>query len=240
MNDIEESTKRTRQREISRRYIQIPVDFLIKHNITPNKISLIGFILSLIGSLLIAFGWMYAFLWFSWLVPAFIGLAGTFDLLDGEVARRTGKETPAGAYLDSILDRLSDALLILGLIYGGLIDYLLGYIILFLVIMISYTRSRAENEGVNMIGIGKMERAERILFLLFTIMIELIFYFSTELIFGAPTTVPIIPFITRIAVSPIFLIGIIIFIFTLVYTIIQRLSHTFKYLKNVSGNEEEI
>jgi len=239
VNDIEESTKRTRQREISRRYIQIPVDFLIKHNITPNKISLIGFILSLIGSLLIAFGWMYAFLWFSWLVPAFIGLAGTFDLLDGEVARRTGKETPAGAYLDSILDRLSDALLILGLIYGGLIDYLLGYIILFLVIMISYTRSRAENEGVNMIGIGKMERAERILFLLFTIMIELIFYFSTELIFGEPITV-FIPFITRVPVTPIFLIGIIIFIFTLVYTIIQRLSHTFKYLKNVSGNEEEI
>ncbi len=239
MNDIEESEKRTRQREISRRYIQLPVEFLIKHNFTPNKISLIGFILSVIGSFLIAIGWMYNSIWLSWIVPTFIGLAGTFDLLDGEVARRTGKETPAGAYLDSNLDRLSDALLILGLTYGGLINFLLGYVLLFLVIMISYTRSRAENEGVNMIGIGKMERAERILFLLFTIMGELIFYFSTELIFGEPITV-FIPFITRIAVSPIFLIGIIIFVFTLVYTIIQRLSFTSKNLKNSNVNGEEI
>jgi archaetidylinositol phosphate synthase len=239
LNETEDTEKRTRQREISIRYIDRPVEFLIRHNITPNKISVIGFILSLIGSFLIAVGWLYASLWFSWVVPAFIGLAGTFDLLDGEVARRTGKETPTGAYIDSNLDRLSDALFILGLIYGGLIDFLLGYIILFLIIMISYTRSRAENEGVNMKGIGFMERAERILFLLFTLIIELIFYFSTQLIFGAAITFSI-PYITRVQVTPIFLIGIIIFIFTLVYTIIQRLSFTFKNLKNVSVSDEEI
>jgi archaetidylinositol phosphate synthase len=239
LKEKKEIDKRTRQNEISRRFIGYPVDFLIKHNITPNKISFIGFILSLTGSFLIAIGGMYASIWFAWTVPAFIGLAGTFDLLDGEVARRTGKETPAGAYLDSNLDRLSDAFLVLGMSIGGLIDYFLGYIILFLMIMISYTRSRAENEGVDMKGIGFMERAERMLFLIFTIIIELIFYFSTALIFGEPVTI-FIPFITRVAVSPIFLIGIIIFIFLLVYTIIQRLSYTFKKLKNISNNDEEI
>jgi archaetidylinositol phosphate synthase len=239
LNEKKETDKRTRQIEISRKFIRIPVDFLIKHNITPNKISFIGFILILIGSFLIAIHWMYASLWFSWIVPAFIGLAGTFDLLDGEVARRTGKETPAGAYLDSNLDRLSDALLVLGMIIGGLLNYLLGYIILFLMIMISYTRSRAENEGVDMKGIGFMERAERMLFLIFTIIIELIFYFSTQLIFGEPITI-FIPFITQVPVSPIFLIGIIIFIFTLVYTIFQRLSYTFKKLKNTNDKVEEI
>jgi archaetidylinositol phosphate synthase len=239
VNEIEESEKRTRQMKFSNRFIQLPVEFLIKHNITPNKISFIGFILSSIGSFLLAIGWLYASIWFSWIVPVFIGLAGTFDLLDGEVARKTGKVTPAGAYLDSNLDRLSDALLILGLIYGGLIDFLLGYIILFLVIMVSYTRSRAENEGVNMKGIGFMERAERVLFLLFTIIIELIFYFSTWLMFGKPIAFSI-PFITRVRVTPIFLIGIIIFILTLFYTIIQRLSFTFRNLKNVQGNDEKI
>ncbi|MHA1931550.1 MAG: CDP-alcohol phosphatidyltransferase family protein [Promethearchaeota archaeon] len=239
MNEKEDTDKRTRQREFSNRYINIPVEFLIKHNFTPNKISIIGFILSLIGALLIAIGWLYAFLWLSWIVPAFIGLAGTFDLLDGEVARRTGKVTPAGAYLDSNLDRLSDAILILSLIYGGLINFLLGYIILFLVIMISYTRSRAENEGVDMKGIGFMERAERMLFLIFTLILELIFYFSTLLIFGEPITV-FIPFITRVPVTPIFLIAIIIFTFTLVYTIIQRLSFAFRNLKNVSVNDKEV
>jgi len=239
MNDTEEPEKRTRQREISRKYINIPVEFLIKHNLTPNKISIIGFTLSLIGSFLISIGWMYYSLWFSWMVPTFIGLAGTFDLLDGEVARRTGKVTPAGAYLDSNLDRLSDALLILGLTYGGLIDFLLGYVLLFLVIMISYTRSRAENEGIDMKGIGLMERADRMLFLIFTIIFELIFYFTTMLIFGEPITI-FIPFITRIPVSPIFLFAIIIFTVLSVYTIIQRLSFTFNKLKDVNANEKEI
>lgn len=239
MNKKKDTDKRTRQREISNKFINIPVEFLIKHNFTPNKISFIGFILSLIGSFLIANGWLYESLWLSWIVPTFVGLAGTFDLLDGEVARRTGKVTPAGAYLDSNLDRLSDAILILSLIYGGLINFLLGYILLFLIIMISYSRSRAENEGVDMKGIGFMERAERMLFLIFTIILELIFYFSTLLIFGEPITV-FIPFITQIPVSPIFLIGIIIFTFTLAYTIVQRLSFAFKNLRKVDVNDEEI
>ena len=39
--------------------------------------------------------------------------------------------------------------------------------IIFLIIMISYTRSRAENEGVDMKGVGFMERAERLIYLMF-------------------------------------------------------------------------
>lgn len=231
MNESNLSPKRARQREVSNRYIAIPVEFLIKHNITPNKISFIGFMCSLVASFLIAIGWMYKNIWFSWFVPCIMGIGGAFDLFDGEVARRTGNETKAGAFLDSNLDRLSDALFVLGLIYGGLLDYLLGYIILFLVIMISYIRSRAENEGVDMQGIGFMERAERILFLIFTIIIELIFYFTIDLIYGDPITVSI-PLITRVPVTPIFLIGILIYTFTLVYTVIQRLNFSFKTLKN--------
>jgi phosphatidylglycerophosphate synthase len=160
-----------------------------------------------------------------------MGIGGAMDLFDGEVARRTERETQAGAFLDSNLDRLSDGICVLGLIYGGLVNYLLGFLILFLIIMISYIRSRAENEGVNMKGIGFMERAERILFLLFAIIGELIFYFVTELSFDEPFTIPA-PLITRVEVTPVFLISILIFTFTLIYTVLQRLSHTFKTLKN--------
>jgi len=232
LNETKNSEKRINQQKISRRYTDIPVRFLIKHNFTPNKISVIGFILFLISSLLIGLGGLYFSIWFAWIIPAIMGVAGAFDLFDGEVARRTGKESQAGAFLDSNLDRLSDALFILGLIYGGLINYLLGYIILFLVIMISYTRSRAENEGVNMKGIGFMERADRILFLLFTIILELTFYYSTLLIFGIPTTI-FFPIITSVPVSPIFLIAIIIFVFSLIYTLLQRIIFSFKTLKNM-------
>ena len=231
MNEKEETNKRAKQKEISKRYINFPVEFLIKHNMTPNKISYLGFTFSIIASILIGFFGLYFSIWFSWIIPALLGLAGAFDLFDGEVARRTNKETQAGAFLDSNLDRLSDAILILALIYGRLLDFLLGYIVLFLVIMISYIRSRAENEGVNMKGIGFMERAERILFLLFVIIIELIIYFITFLIFGDPFTI-YVPFITRVPVTPVFLISIIIYTLTLVFTVIQRLSYTFKILRN--------
>ncbi|MFX1417841.1 MAG: CDP-alcohol phosphatidyltransferase family protein [Promethearchaeota archaeon] len=231
MNEIEDTNKRVRQKEISSRFIDYPVEFLIRHNFTPNKISYIGFILSLSASLIIAIFGLYFSLWFSWIIPFIMGIAGAMDLFDGEVARRTNKETQAGAFLDSNLDRLSDAIFVLGLVYGGMLDFLLGYIILFLVIMISYIRSRAENEGVNMKGVGFMERAERILFLLFVIIVELIVYFSTFLLFRDPFTI-FIPFITRVPTTPVFVISILIYTFTLIYTIIQRLGYTFKNLKN--------
>jgi archaetidylinositol phosphate synthase len=238
LNELKDTNKRVRQKEISSRYIDRPVAFLIKHNLTPNKISYIGFGLSLLSSLIIMIYGLYFSIWLSWIIPFFIGIAGAMDLFDGEVARRTESDTQAGAFLDSNLDRLSDAIFVLALIYGGLLNYLLGYIILFLVIMISYIRSRAENEGVNMKGVGLMERAERILFLLFTIIIELIFYFSTLLIFSEPITI-FVPFITRIPVTPIFLISILIYTFTLIYTVLQRISYTFKSLKNPNVNIED-
>lgn len=231
MNEKQDTEKRLRQRQISNKYINRPVEFLIKHNFTPNLISYIGFFFSLLASLLLAFYGLYFSLWLSWIIPCFIGIAGAMDLFDGEVARRTNRETQAGAFLDSNLDRLSDAIFILGLIFGGLLNFILGYIILFFVIMISYIRSRAEVEGVDMKGVGFMERAERILFLLFLIITELILYFSSFLLFDKPLTI-LVPIITRIPVTPVFLIGILIFISTLIYTIIQRLIHTFRSLKN--------
>ena len=237
MNDLKDTKKRVRQREISLRYTERPVAFFIKHNFTPNRISFIGFVCLVSASLLIAIFGLYFSIWLSWIIPCIMGIGGAMDLFDGEVARKTDKETQSGAFLDSNLDRLSDAILILGLIYGGLLDYLLGYIFLFLVIMISYTRSRAENEGVNMKGIGFMERAERILFLIFALIGELIFYFVTSLAFGEPITI-LVPFITRISVTPIFFISIIIFAFTLLYTVLQRLIHTFKTLRNLNQNTD--
>lgn len=236
MNTIGDIEKRIHQREVSNRYINRPVEFLIKHHITPNMISFIGFLCTSIAALLIALGWLYSTILFGWLIPALFGLAGAFDLFDGEVARRTDKETQAGAFLDSNLDRLSDAIIILGLIYGGLVNYILGYIILFLVLMISYIRSRAEIEGVNMKGVGYMERAERIMFLLFTLIIELTFYHLPILITGKSITI-FVPFITGRPVTPIFFISIIIFTLALIYTVIQRLTHSFKSLKNLNYNK---
>ena len=135
-----------------------------------------------------------------------------------EVARRTGNLSKSGAFLDSNLDRLSDAVIILGLIFSKLINYIIGYIMLFLVIMISYIRARAENEGIDMKGVGFMERAERLILLWFAFIAEFFIYYFTDIILGAPFTL----------FFPIFVL---FYIGLLIVTVIQRLIFSFKSLK---------
>ena len=188
MNEPENShNKQENQRRILHKFIDHPVKFLIKHNVTPNQISFYGFACSIIFVVLLSFGILHFSIWWGWIGPFFLFWAGTFDVLDGEVARRTKRNTKAGAFLDSNLDRVSDALIVLGMIFGNLIDYLTGFILLFLIIMISYIRARAENEGVEMAGIGFMERAERLIILFFAFILEIWVHYLTGLIFGSPS-----------------------------------------------------
>ncbi|QEE17790.2 CDP-alcohol phosphatidyltransferase family protein [Promethearchaeum syntrophicum] len=166
-----------------------PVKFCIKHKITPNAISIIGFFVSTIAAIGFAFPNIFlynyseitpSFYWWWAGTPIFLFfLGGYIDVIDGAVARKTGKSTKFGAFLDSTLDRLSDAIIILGLMYGQLIfiwdenwNYMIGFISLITMVLISYTRSRAELEGVVMAGIGLMERGDRYFILVIGYVIE--------------------------------------------------------------------
>ena len=229
MNELGEKNKRDRQREALEQFIDRPVEFLIRHNISPNILSYIGFLCSLLAAFFIAIGATHFPIWLAWPAPFLIFWSGVFDVFDGEVARRTRGESHSGAFLDSNLDRLSDAALILGMIYGKLIDFMLGFIILFLIIMISYTRSRAENEGVNMKGVGLMERAERLIYLMFILSLENWIHF----LFRIFTSNLILIFLAEYF----FLIFILIFTGLLILTLVQRLVFTFKYLWNSEGKE---
>jgi len=175
-----------------------PVNLCVKYNITPNAISIIGFVVSSIAAIGFAFPNMFLYNyseitpWFYWWwagIPVFIFfLGGYIDIIDGSVARKTGKSSKFGAFLDSTLDRLSDAIIILGLMYGQLIfiwdenwNYLIGFMSLIIMLLISYTRSRAELEGVIMAGIGFMERGERYIILVICYVIEwAIFAINTQ------------------------------------------------------------
>ena len=116
------------------------------------------------------------------------------DLLDGTVARKTGKVSTFGGFLDSTLDRISDGLIVLGLVLGRMlwpweitswkINTIIGFISLLVILLISYIRSRAEIEGVEMRGVGFMERAERILFLVFAYLIHWIVFCIQTQYFG--------------------------------------------------------
>lgn len=237
LSDLEHlNKKREKQKRLLNKFIDTPVNFFIKHNFTPNILSYLGFICSLCAAFLIAIGILHHF-WLGWLVPFFIALAGCFDIFDGELARKTGKMTKTGAFLDSNLDRLSDAILILGLIYSGFLNFLLGYIIMFLIIMISYIRARAENEGIDMKGVGFMERAERLIILMIALNIETWVYYFSNLISGTPWTV-FNPLITSIPVTWFFILFILGFAILLIVTIVQRLVFCFKSLSKVDAQKD--
>jgi CDP-diacylglycerol--glycerol-3-phosphate 3-phosphatidyltransferase len=135
--------------------------FLGEHG-DPDFFTVLGFFATLGASLLILKGF-----WF--LAGLAIIFSGLFDLFDGVVARKLGKVTPFGGFLDSVLDRYSDLLLLLALLIHYLKKEDSGLVILtsFVsmgTILIPYVRAKAEALQVPC-TVGLMERAERIILL---------------------------------------------------------------------------
>jgi archaetidylinositol phosphate synthase len=126
--------------------------------ITPNQITIIGFLVSLIAA-------YFFFITLQFWGGLLILLTGFFDILDGAVAKASGKVSRWGGVLDSTLDRYSDLAIIGAIILGGLCDPLWGILAMIGSVMVSYVRARSELEGVKMAGVGFMERAERLILL---------------------------------------------------------------------------
>src|SRR5262245_45270817 len=123
--------------EIVARQIAYPV-------VTPNFLTVVGFILTVGVAAVIASGR-------EQLGGVLVLLVGLFDLLDGAMARVRGLKTRFGAFLDSSLDRLSEAVLLGGVLWLHQDDPVYGpwYPILTLAVLtgsllVSYTRARAE------------------------------------------------------------------------------------------------
>jgi len=220
------NNKRSNQRRFLDKFIELPVNFLIKHKLSPTILSYIGFSCSVSVAFLLSIGGLHFPFCIAWIVPFILFWAGAFDVFDGEVARRTNLNSKAGAFLDSNLDRLSDAALIIGLILGNFLHYILGYILLFLIIMISYIRARAENEGIDMKGVGFMERADRLIILWFAFIAEFWIYYLSKLILGTPFTL----------FFPIFIL---FFTGLLILTIVQRLIFSFKALNKLDEQNKK-
>ncbi|WP_457559264.1 CDP-alcohol phosphatidyltransferase family protein [Candidatus Harpocratesius sp.] len=183
------------------KFVDGPSRWCIKHHITPNQLSLFGFALSVLAGVAFAFPSIFLYnysyitnnIWWWWacVPPWLFFFSGYIDVLDGSVARKSGKVSKYGAFLDSTLDRIADAVSMMGLMFGGIIwpwnstiNYLIGIFTLTVMLMISYTRSRAEIEGISMKGIGFMERAERFFILIFIYIIEWAVFALEEKILG--------------------------------------------------------
>ncbi|MEO9278038.1 MAG: CDP-alcohol phosphatidyltransferase family protein [Nitrososphaera sp.] len=116
----------------------------------------------------------YSFIWGGILLL----ISGFFDIVDGQVARITGKTSKRGAFLDSVFDKIAEVAIFLGILVGG---YSEGYIVLLAItlsLLVSYTRARAESLGVQLQGIGIGERAERLLVIAVIGMIPGLMYYA--------------------------------------------------------------
>ena len=111
------------------------------------------------------------------------------DYLDGWVARYRNMATIQGSFLDSIIDRISDLALFGGVVIGGVtisgkVDIVTGIVMVTSTLLISYIRAKGESIGVKKMGIGIMERAERLLFLFVLILLSLFIpSFNTTVLF---------------------------------------------------------
>jgi archaetidylinositol phosphate synthase len=92
-------------------------------------------------------------------------LSGLFDATDGVMARLYREESNFGAFLDSVLDRVSEIIVYWGLIYSKLVEWSVGLVAMSGSLMVSYARARAEQLGSEMKGVGIAERPERLLIL---------------------------------------------------------------------------
>lgn len=151
---------------VSTRILNAIVRSLIRLNPNPNILSLIGLGINLWAALLYGFGKFFS----AGLVMI---LANIFDMLDGRVARGTGRVTRFGAFLDSSLDRLSDMVVFLGIIiyyardtehHSTLYAALTGAALIGSV-MVSYTSARAESL-IPKCDVGFLRRPERVVLLI--------------------------------------------------------------------------
>lgn len=147
------------------------IDLLIRKGVSPNAITTFGTVATIIGGGFYARGHIILAGWI-------VGLSAICDLIDGSVARKSGKTSVFGAFYDSTLDRVADGAVLGGLalffarngVHHEIPNYmstpmvsviLLGILGSFLT---SYTRARAEGLGIDA-QVGMLPRPDRIVLL---------------------------------------------------------------------------
>ena len=138
------------------------VGILRKTRVTPNILTLIGLAVSGVAGAMIGLDYLL-------LGGSLVLVSGIFDLLDGPLARATGRATKFGAVLDSVCDRLGEAAVLFGLLvlyldHHSFWEPVLVYSTLVTSVLVSYVRARAEGLGLKC-EVGIFTRAERVVVL---------------------------------------------------------------------------
>lgn len=110
-------------------------------------------------------------------------LSAFLDMVDGAVARVTGRVTKKGAYLDTVVDRYVEGIIVFGLLFAGLPAfygipvYAWIFVYFFGGLMTTYVKAAAKEKdltGGKEIKGGLLERAERLLILFVGILLAVL------------------------------------------------------------------
>lgn len=158
----------------ARHLVTLIIQPLAYQGVTPNMLTGMGLLLSILTAIVIAQGFLFA----GGLLVLF---AGIFDMFDGAMARVRNAATTFGAFLDSTLDRYAEGIILLGLLFyamqrPGLRDplwpapheqtWMIAFIYIAAVgsLLVSYTKARAEGLGIEC-KTGLLARPERVVLL---------------------------------------------------------------------------
>ena len=169
------------------------IPLLIKLKLTPNKITIVGLLSSIITMILIAKG----FLLISGIM---IIISSLFDLIDGSLARYTNTASKFGGFFDAVIDRISESIIYLGLLIYFVNDSHTAIIIFLSALinqLVSYVKSKYESYGVEG-EIGIFTRTERVIILSLALILGSYNFFILYLLLYVSILLSFISLIQRI------------------------------------------
>lgn len=152
-----------RLRPLLAKVLKAPAALLLKLGVSPNAVTIFG-AMGVIASALYFFPQGGRMLFWGVVACTVFSLT---DMLDGTMARLSGKTTRLGAFLDSLLDRVADAA-----IFGSVVvafhdehppTALAALVCMAIGTFVPYARARAEGVGIEA-RVGIAERSDRLFF----------------------------------------------------------------------------
>ena len=127
--------------------------------LSPNFWTVVGLVFAIASALIYGLGIEYGLI----IGGVLLLISGFFDMVDGQVARITGKTTQKGGYLDSMFDKIAETVIFLGILIGGYAEPYLVLLAITLSLLVSYARAKSDSLNIKLQGVGIGERAERLL-----------------------------------------------------------------------------
>jgi phosphatidylglycerophosphate synthase len=146
----------------------------------PNTLTWLSLGFALVSGMAFAIsGWWpvdlggFPFYWLLFLAAACAFINGGLDVLDGKVARITGKVSARGDFLDHVIDRVADVLMMGGIMLSAFCDVLIGATAIIVTLLVSYMGTQAQAVGCGRNYGGIMGRADRMVMIIVVPLLQL-------------------------------------------------------------------